>query len=274
MALDVAGRPVSVVIRTGDAESRVDRERFAVEAATLTIANHHRLPVPRLLAVDLDGASVGSLALVRSVVEGSSRIPRVASRDRLRALGAAAGLLQRVDVRPGIDVPMRTRPVARLDFAADRVGVHVPTLLCQAEAAVEQYAPHAGPTVLVHGDFWQGNTIWVGDRLVGIIDWDCGGAGAPGLDLGSLRLDAAILYGLDAVDWVLEGWRDATGLLVDDMAYWDLTAALSTPVDMVAWIPAIHEEGRADLDGPTLCERRDMFIAQALNRLTSRQRAH
>jgi hypothetical protein len=44
------------------------------------------------------------------------------------------------------------------------------------------------------------------------------------------------------------------------VAYWDLVAALSSPVDMLAWMPAIHEEGRPDLDVDTVRERRDAFV--------------
>ena len=43
------------------------------------------------------------------------------------------------------------------------------------------------PAGFVHGDLWHGNTIWDGDVLSGILDWDCGGVGAAGVDLGSLR---------------------------------------------------------------------------------------
>jgi aminoglycoside phosphotransferase (APT) family kinase protein len=44
---------------------------------------------------------------------------------------------------------------------------------------------------------------------VGLVDWDAAGVGHPGIDLGTLRLDAAILFGLPAADEVLEGWGQA-----------------------------------------------------------------
>src|SRR4051812_32368032 len=73
--LSTAGQALGVVVRTGDAASPADRERCAIEAAALTIAEHHRLPAPRLLAADPDGNSAGELAIAMSVLPGSSRIP-------------------------------------------------------------------------------------------------------------------------------------------------------------------------------------------------------
>ena len=118
--------------------------------------------------------------------------------------------------------------------------------------------------MLVHGDLWQGNTLWSGERCVGLVDWDAAGVGHPGIDLGTLRLDAAILFGLPAAAEVLEGWRQATGQAADAMAYWDLVAALTTPTDLAQWLPVAHDHGRADLDAAILNSRRDAFLHSAL----------
>jgi aminoglycoside phosphotransferase (APT) family kinase protein len=102
---------------------------------------------------------------------------------------------------------------------------------------------------------------------VGMVDWDAAGVGHPGVDLGTLRLDAAIMFGLPAAADVLEGWRQATGHQADAMAYWDLVAALTTPTDMAQWLPVAHAHGRVDLDAATLMDRRDAFLRAALDQL-------
>ena len=43
--------------------------------------------------------------------------------------------------------------------------------------------------------------------LTAVLDWDAAGTGSPGIDLGSVRLDAALCYGQDAAAEVLAGWR-------------------------------------------------------------------
>lgn len=140
-------------------------------------------------------------------------------------------------------------------------------LLEQCDKRLREQPVPAGDTVFVHGDLWQGNTLWVGDSCVGIIDWDSAGAGHYGVDLGSLRWDAAILFGLPAAAEVLAGWEEASGRKPERIACWDLVAALNTPADMSGFVPSFHEAGRVDLDGVTLTNRRDAFLQAALDDL-------
>jgi aminoglycoside phosphotransferase (APT) family kinase protein len=99
-----------------------------------------------------------------------------------------------------------------------------------------------------------------------MVDWDAAGVGHPGIDVGTLRLDAAIVFGPPAAAEALEGWRHATGHQTDAIAYWDLVAALTTPTDMGQWLPVAHHHGRVDLDAATLMDRRDAFLRAALER--------
>jgi aminoglycoside phosphotransferase (APT) family kinase protein len=130
--------------------------------------------------------------------------------------------------------------------------------------------PPQGPAVFVHGDLWQGNALWAGDTLNGLIDWDCAGSGSPGIDLGSLRCDAAICFGLDAAADIQQGWEEVTDRPAAEVACWDVVAALSTPPDM-GWFPAaIAGQGRPDLTQDVLLRRRDQFLRAALTRLDTR----
>jgi aminoglycoside phosphotransferase (APT) family kinase protein len=258
------GGAIRAVLRVGDPSSR---QQLATEAAALRLAEAHQLAAPRLLAVDVDGAAAGGPVLLMTVLPGSSKIPTIASVARLRALGAAAATLHTVTTAPRPDLPLRVRPLADVDFAAERRATGSSPLLEAAEARITQMAAPQGVTVLVHGDLWQGNTLWIGERCVGMVDWDAAGVGHPGVDLGTLRLDAAIVFGLPAAAVVLEGWQRATGQEAAAMAYWDLVAALTTPTDMAQWLPVAHAHGRVDLDAATLMDRRDRFLRAALDQL-------
>lgn len=239
------------------------RELFRTELAALKCAEDLGVPAPRVIAADLDGDRAGVPAMLLTALAGSSRIPVTCSPARLRVLGAAAATLHRIRRVPGPDLPLRTRAIAPVDFPGERHG-----LLGRAKELVARTPMPVQPTVFVHGDLWQGNTMWVGDELAGIVDWDCAGAGPYGVDLGSLRLDAAVLYGLPAAGAVLDGWQEAMGEPAEHVAYWDLvTVALSTPVDLAEWLPVIHDQGRTDLDVATITERRDAFLADALGNL-------
>jgi aminoglycoside phosphotransferase (APT) family kinase protein len=258
------GETTQVVLRIGDPDHP---ERLATEAAALALADDHTLPAPRLLGVDLDGAA-GMPLLLMTALPGSSRIPKVASTGRLHALGAAAAALHQVALTPQPGLPLRVRPIADWDFAAGRHPGGSSALLEAAEARLRELPTPSGATVFVHGDLCHPNTMWTGETVVGLVDWDCAGAGYPGVDLGSLRCDAAILFGVAASDVVLEGWRGASGRALDAVAYWDVVvASRSTPADMAEWVPVFHGQGRTDLDAPTLTGRRDAFLRQALEKL-------
>ena len=265
LRIDQGGTAIEAVLRVGD--NNTSRQQLATEAAALRFAEAHQLAAPRLLAVDLDGAAAGVPVLLMTVLAGSSMIPTIASTARLRGLGAAAATLHTVATSPRPDLPLRVRPLADVDFAAKRRATGSSPLLEAAEERVHEMAVPQGATVLVHGDLWQGNTVWTGQRCVGMVDWDAAGVGHPGVDLGTLRLDAAIVFGLPAAAAVLAGWRQATGHQPNAIAYWDLVAALTTPTDMGQWLPVAHAHGRVDLAAATLMDRRDAFLRAALEEL-------
>jgi aminoglycoside phosphotransferase (APT) family kinase protein len=262
LRLGRGGRTRDVVLRVGDAD---DLPGLRTEVAALTLAADHGLPAPRLLAAELAGERP---AVLVEQLAGTSAIPPERPPARLRALGRAAAALHRVELAPGPALPWRDRPIAVEDFAALCRRQPRPLLLAAEEQVAQRVAaPSAAAGVFVHGDLWQGNALWSGDTLAGLVDWDCAGAGAPGVDLGSLRCDAAICFGAEAADDVRAGWEEAAGRPAAEVAYWDVVAALSTPPDM-GWFPgAIAGQGRPDLTRELLARRRDDFLRAALDRL-------
>src|SRR6266540_2155982 len=190
LGIDHGGETVEAVLRIGDPDIG-SRRRLATEAAALALAEEHRLAAPRLLAVDLDGDTTGRPALLMTVLAGSSTIPTIASVVRLRASGAAAAALHAVATTPRPDLPLRVRPLGDVDFAAQRRVSGSSPLLDAAEQRLHVLPMPQRMSVFVHGDLWQGNTLWAGEACVGMVDWDAAGVGHPGIDLGSLRGDAA-----------------------------------------------------------------------------------
>jgi len=267
LRFDPAGRVEAAVLRLGDPADPDQCGRFATEVAALRVAGDHRLPAARLIAADLDGSAAGVLAVLTDLLPGHSRIPSVASTERLRGLGATAAALQAVPLAPRAALPLRTRSIADVDFAARRREKGTTALLAAAEERLAQLPAPGGPTVFVHGDLWFGNTLWSGDRCTGLVDWDCAGAGSPGIDLGGARFDAALMFGPPAAEQVLEGWQRAAGRRAEQVAYWDVVAALGTLADMAFCVPALHDQGRTDLDAGLLGQRRDAFLSTALSRL-------
>ncbi|MCU1687340.1 MAG: aminoglycoside phosphotransferase [Amycolatopsis sp.] len=256
----------SAILRLGDAGAAYVRQRFATEVAALQVAAEHSLVTSRLIASDLDGTDAGAAAILSTVLLGISRVPRDPSPERLRALGAAAAALSAVELepRPGLPLLRHSMDTNEFDFS---IGRRADELFAEAEDRLNGLPVPLGPTVFVHGDLWQGNALWVGDTCTGLIDWEYAGVGHPGIDLGNLRCDAAMLNGPVEAELVLDGWEQAAGRPAEDVAYWDVVAALSTPVGLEKWLSPIHDQGRTDLRAQAVTDRRNAFLRAALDRL-------
>jgi hypothetical protein len=121
--------------------------------------------------------------------------------------------------------------------------------------------------LLGHGDLWHGNTLWDDGNLTAVLDWDCAGVGPAGIDLGSLRCDAAWCHGLEAAEYVLQDWETEAGRSASSVPYWDVVAALASPPDM-GWFPtSMALQGRPDLTHEVMLKRRDAFLDAALRKL-------
>jgi aminoglycoside phosphotransferase (APT) family kinase protein len=267
LRLQRAGREYQAVLKTGDPASTRDRMQLRTQVAALALADERGLPAPRVIAADLAGGQAGALAMVISALPGSSTIPRTMPAGRARSLGAVAAAIHAVVLTPRPDLPLRTRPLADMDFAAWRRSAGTTPLLARAEQQVSGLPVPGGATVLVHGDLWQGNTMWSEGACTGVIDWDAAGAGSPGIDLGTLRLDAALYHGPAAAGQILDGWRQAAGREPEHVAYWDLVAALTTVGDMAQCMPPLPGQHRRGLGARILTARRDAFLSAALTQL-------
>lgn len=248
-----------------------DRDELRTEVAALTHLAGHDLPVPRVIATDIEGSvSPGKPAVVLTRMNGSSRLNGPAPPSRLQALGAAAAAVHRVPVpaTPSPHLPRRVHTISGIDFATLRRAAAPRRLFIEAERALTSLPPPAGPDVFVHGDMWQGNTMWEGDTLTGMVDWDSAGVGHAGVDLGSLRCDAMLMSGDSAAaDEVLAGYEVASGRHAANVVYWDLVGGLCTPPTMEWFVDAIQGQGRTDLSRELLVERRDAWLQRTLDRL-------
>lgn len=303
---DDGSRPISAVLRMAPADAPLDQTQAVVRriVAAMTLAEHYQVPAPHLIAADMDGAT-GTPALLETFLRGRSSVPAEPSPARLRAFGVAIATLSVADAVPTQDLPFRTagidinhaaaqrRRAMRYDTASHNERAAIVQELCetdecQPEQAIRTITEPAGGrsefletadqrltsievpdggTVLVHGDIWQGNTLWKDDQLTGIVDWDAARTGPPGIDLGAARLDAALFFGVDAAADVLRGWRQSSPVTLDAtaIAYWDARTALNTPADMN---PPNSMYGRPDLDRATATRRRDEFLQTALHTLS------
>jgi aminoglycoside phosphotransferase (APT) family kinase protein len=255
-----------VILRIPDMV-RVGPRGIATGAAALLFAEEHGIAAPRLIASDPDGRETGIIMTLETVLVGNSDLPPRVSVERLREAGAAIAKVHAVSLEPQSDLPLRTRPIQDDDYAMERRMSKTPssTLLLRADDRVRAYDRPPEATVFVHGDVWGGNMRWVGDTCTALIDWKTAGAGNPGVDLGELRMQMALQYGSSAADHVLEGWQRQSDRAATHVPYWDIVAALNTPMDMSGW-PGFDDRDHP-LDAASISERRDDFLRRALDQL-------
>ena len=235
-------------------------------ARALQLAETHGLAAPRLIAADLDGKASGTVATLETFLPGSAGLSPTVSVARLREAGAALARVHALRLVPQAHLPYRPRPCAVDDRADERRRGLMPTtpLLRRADEQTREHGEPTGETVFVHGDAWPGNMLWNEDtHTTVLIDWNTAGAGHPGVDLGSLRMQMTLQYGQDAPSHVLEGWERQAGREAVDVPYWDAVAALNTPTVMDGW--AGFADDGSPLGAAAVTERRDGFLRTALS---------
>jgi aminoglycoside phosphotransferase (APT) family kinase protein len=113
--------------------------------------------------------------------------------------------------------------------------------------------------VLLHHDYWYGNTLWENGRLTGVIDWTSARLGDAATDVALARCDLAVTLDLRAADELVDRYR-ALGGSIRGLLFWDLCWALVTHRWIEEWLVGYHDLGLSDL---TLAAARDRIAAFA-----------
>lgn len=235
------GRRDRLVVRQyGAANLAADPHAAAGEAELLGVLRAAGLPVPRPRHADESGRILPGPYLVVDFVDGEAlRGPPADPGDAARQLAAVLAAIHRVP-----------RPPAGLRFLRDksemftaRLGAH-PAALDEtlAEGRIRAALARAWPParhnepVLLHGDFWPGNTLWRDGALAAVIDWEDAGYGDPLADLANGRLEIAMLLGAAAMREFTRRYRALMGTLdYAGLPAWDLCAALRPAGRMSSW---------------------------------------
>jgi aminoglycoside phosphotransferase (APT) family kinase protein len=239
---------------------------------TLQTLQQLDLSAPRPVRLDADGALLGAPALVMTRLAGTGSLRPDDERAWLGQLAAGLAVIHRASIG-GRDLGFLPQPGQTLQALLDwmrskpeRVGSHPDG--AAVRTAFERWAPRLRPMtpVLVHGDYWAGNTLWHADRLTAVVDWDDARVDYPGVDVGYCRTDLAMLLGGDAPRIFLEAYEAAAGRRVAQLVLWDLAGVLAAMPDPERWLPGYHDLGRAEITPPTMRERLRVFIADVLAR--------
>lgn len=220
--------------RRGDETAPLEWER-------LGFAQRVALPVPRPVALDLEGRWFGSPAIVMTRLPGSALLDPSDLDGWLGQLAEAMATVHATDTA-GASGPM-LRPPSPEVWARPKLWRPTPFVKAVVEA-IDRNLPRAGwEPVLAHGDFHPGNVIWQRRRISGVIDWSASRLGPRWFEVAYCRADVAVLFGADAADRLRELYTEITSLEPVDLPVFDLVCGLSARQWGRAWLGAYRQQG-------------------------------
>jgi aminoglycoside phosphotransferase (APT) family kinase protein len=236
----------------------VDEEpdRATHEAAFLRLLAATDVPVPRLVAVDPDGSECGVPAVLMTRLPGRREVPNPNP-------AATADVLARVHrVRPDV-------PYGFVRYQEGAAGAGAPTwashpALWERALGVAASPGPGGGWGLIHRDANDGNMLWEGSSVSGVVDWLSACRGPLGIDLARVRLDMVLRGEQAGAEAVLGAYR-VVGVSDAHHPHWDI-------VDAVDLVPFDRGEVAAAAwpgtpDAVARRERLEGFLAAALAEL-------
>jgi aminoglycoside phosphotransferase (APT) family kinase protein len=222
----------------------------AKEAAVLTSLEGSSLPAPRLVRVDPLGTETGAPALLMTRLPGAAPSVGLVSRpESLSALGATLARVHTVSVSGDLSgilpayAPFGELPDVTIPSATTKPGLWRQAL---AEAGNAESSASAANGAFLHRDFHPGNTLWMGGRLTGIVDWTSASWGPPAADLAHLRINLVVLVGRWAAGAAQAAYESHGGVRIDARRH-----DLRTVFDFLSDAPAAttHEPILSRIEG-------------------------
>jgi aminoglycoside phosphotransferase (APT) family kinase protein len=222
------------------------------EARTLSLVAGARVPAPALVAADVNGEVCDAPALLTTRVPGHPpRRPRDFA-SFLAQLADALAVIHSIDGRA-----QRAMPGFRRYYDVARVAVPVWTSqpkLWERALSIAAEPPPEGRLCFIHRDYHHHNTLWMGGRLTGIVDWTAASWGPAAVDVGHMRWNLAGEYSVDVADGFLAAHASVLGEGFTDQVYWDV----ATLIDV---IPEIDQPSPDDV------ERLESYLSSLIARL-------
>lgn len=239
-----AGRPggpreLLVLRQYGSADVAANPRIATTEYQLLDGMRRRGVPAPRPLLADESGTVLPGPCLLAEFAPGSPLTGPPGPPGFAGQLGALLARVHRSGVAPGeiAFLPdMREVAVRRLGRARARPDHELSEPAVRAALAASWPPAQVNRPVVLHGDYWPGNTLWRGGRLTAVIDWENAASGDPLADLGNARMEMAMLFGAAAQEELTSRYRALMpGLDVSALPHWDLYAALRPAGAVTGW---------------------------------------
>lgn len=256
-----------VVRQHGEVDSKQNPHVASNEFRLLQLLKSSGLPAPKPYYLDESNEILPKPYVVIEFIEGSSGIGYVPSNlaNMMSQLAECLSNIHRIDCSK-LDVSflpkqrdvygkmLTERPVT-LDETLHEG--HIRDTLESGWTFLQK-----NKDVLLHGDFWTGNTLWREGELVAVIDWEDAALGDPLADFANARLEILWAFGAEAMnDFTHQYQSKMTTIDFTNLPLWDLSAALRP-------IPKIPDWGLDEGTEQLMRHRHRLFCSQAFQKLS------
>lgn len=258
------GTRTFVVLRQYPAGSVALRTAMEEEIANLKVVAGSGLPVPTILATDVDGAvNCGTPSLLMTRLPGHVDLNPAEHRSWIEGIAEFAARLH------SVDLPAPTFRAWTDSWIAPRgqfqvpVGAQKPAVWKAAFDAMESPPPE-DEAVFLHCDYLPVNLLWSRGKITGITDWNSIHRGSRAIDVGQCRRYLASLYSPDWAEELRSLYESITGVPLHP--WWDLYSLLHHDDDGPQSISR-QVAGRRPVDASGMTARVEIAVGQALQRL-------
>lgn len=271
---DEGGQRHAVVVRRyGEYWQRVDPAACGREFKLLTALAETTFPAPRPLLLDAEGGPFGAPTVVMTRLPGRPLLAPRNLDDYLRQMARTLAELHALPTQ-GLGFLPDQRAMVDRNLSADYETHGDPLRQAIRAAALAEWqrvAPTELENILVHGDYWPGNQLWLRGRLVGVVDWEQPRLGNPAKDVATCRADLWVMFGQAAADAFVSHYAQASGRTLKNMRFWNLFVSTWAVPEMPQWVGAYQVLGRPDLTVELGCARIAEFARAALRNAEDRE---
>lgn len=261
------GRPEKMIVRQHGAADLKQNPRVAAdEWRLLRLLRSVGLATPMPLYLDVSGEIFSTPVIVLEYIEGKPELVPSDLDDCVLQLATHLFRIHSVDCTT-LDLSFLPTQAKKLGKKLRERPINVDESL--AEGRIRDILesvwplPQQNRSVLLHGDFWPGNTLWQDGRLVAVIDWEDAERGDPLADVANSRLEILWAFGIDAMQSFTADYASMTNIDWANLPYWDLCAALRPASRIAEW-------AGNDVIEQTMRAGHRVFITQAFDKLSIR----
>ncbi len=121
-----------------------------------------------------------------------------------------------------------------------------------------------GEPCFVHNDYWPGNVLSRGGRLIAVIDWEDAGFGDPMVDVAYCESDMRYAGLDDAADRFIAKYVEKSGRDLVSLELWAVMALARPLPDIARWLESWQMMGQPGMRAGVLRSRHTRLIEMAL----------